>query len=141
MLQPIINIQSRPPFPTPTSTPTPITSTRKPTTRTIVLAVLACIVVIGSSIAGFLIVKNQQDTTLRNNNATATANTNATTVSANATSTVHAIATATAIPIATATALATSPYPAFKTLALSDSLLSSSSNWAQSAACSFTKTR
>lgn len=104
--------------------------------RAILLIVLALIVIIASAGIFFLVRNNQIATS--NANATATAQTSHN----NATATVRAGQNATATAFAnvhlTATAIATSHYPPFTSLALNDSLTSTSSDWQSSSTCQFT---
>jgi len=116
--------------------------------RSIILAAVALIVIIGAA-SGFFVIHNNQiaqqnasATATANANATGTANVHATaTANANATGTAIANATVTAIANANATATAqtTSQYPPFTNLALNDQLTANSaSGWPSASQCQFT---
>lgn len=108
--------------------------------RSIILAAVALLVIIGAA-SGFFVIHNNQ-VAQQNASATATANAYATaTANARATATAIANATRTAVANAnaTATALTTSQYPPFTNLALNDSLTANSgSGWPSVSQCQFT---
>jgi serine/threonine protein kinase len=115
---------------------TPPTQPRKRSpVLTIVLAVIALVIIL-AAVFSFLIYQSGQ-TAQHNANATATVRTQ---TQNNATATVLAQQNATATVVASATAIATSHYPPFTTVALDDSLTSSSSSWSSSASCQFSST-
>ena len=96
--------------------------------RAIILAVLACVIILGG-IGAFLLI-NTNNLNNQHNDATATANTNA---NAHATGTAHALATA----HANATAIVTSHYQPFTTLAFTDPLTTSDAQWNSGSSCQF----
>ncbi len=108
--------------------------------RTILLAVLALVIILGG-VGAFFVINNNQ-VAQQNINATATANSNVTaTTQAHthtlATATAYAKITAIAAANATATTVVTSQYPPFTKLALYDPLTSSNSQWQSASECQF----
>ncbi len=114
-------------------TPPPPQQKQGSMARTIILAVIALVIILGG-VGAFFVVHNNQ-VAQQNINATATAQAN---THALATATANANVTATAAVNATATAVVTSHYPPFTNLALYDSLTSSNSQWDSGSQCQFT---
>ncbi len=117
-----------PPLYTPPSQPQPKSSP----VRRIILAVVALIIIL-AAIGTFLLISHNNQVAQQNANATATAQTTHNL----ATATALAQQNATATVVAQATAVATSHYPPFTKVALSDPLSSSSTGWPSSASCQF----
>ena len=104
--------------------------------RTIVLAVIALVIILGG-IGGFFVIQHNQQVYNMTQTATASANqlqTSATAAAAQAT--VRAQATVQAMNAA-ATAIVTSHYPPFTNVALFDTLTSSTSTWDSNSSCQF----